>query len=118
MEIVKEIKNKRSLSLSLVNQHKKGMSLAMDEATQQNLKSEVFPLFLCKSSNPTELLLRTKEDLGVNDEVTPPDEAVEPSGKVESKEKVKNSNKGGWFSIGSITLGVIVLIATIIIIFD
>lgn len=115
MEVIKEIKNKRSLGITLNSQYKKGMTLSLDEETQQNLKGDTFPLFLCKSSNPTELLLRTKEGLGVNDEVTPPDELVESPSKVESKEKVKNSNENRWCLFRGIALGVIVLIASVIV---
>lgn len=65
MQVIKEIRNKRSLGATLNAQYKKGMSLSMDAETQTNLKSGLFPLFLCKGShNLSELLLRTSEQLG------------------------------------------------------
>lgn len=66
MQIIKEIQNRRSLGATLNARYKKGMSLSMDADTQANLKSGVFPLFLCKGPHPTELLLRTSKQLGDN----------------------------------------------------
>lgn len=66
MQVIKEIQNKRSLGATLNARYKKGMSLSTDVDTQTNLKSGVFPLFLCKGPHPTELLLRTSKQLGDN----------------------------------------------------
>lgn len=77
MQVIKEIQNKRSLGATLNAQYKKGMSLSMDAETQTNLKSEVFPLFLCKGAHPTELLLKTSAQLGDNSQaVTKPNETT------------------------------------------